>query len=185
MIPSDCVLTYPKELYQKALCFSWKLACGLYGPFKFPNNLHPIAPILMLYPNYDIKLSKCLQITLPHIVEDAKDNDVDTLGIKVIKADHMSFLKTGLGIFETVIGDSNLHFHSNTDSDLATFSLPHCCFVTIQAEESNEVAKRKGYCVCPLLPPPKDVSSGTFTFYFCVTYFMKPCLIVSTIVCLH
>ena len=177
----------PKGAVPEGRLLQLEIGMCLYGPFRFPNNLPPIAPILMLYPHNDVKLSKRLQITLPHIIEDAKDNDVDTLGIKVIKADHMSFLKTGLGIFNTVIGGSNLHFYSNIDyhSNLATFSLTHCCFITIQAKESKEVAKRKGYCVCPLLPPPKDVSSGIFTFYFCITYFMKPCLIVSTIICLH
>ena len=83
-----------------------KVGMCLYGPFKFPGNLYPIAPVLMLYPQNDIQLQKNIRITLPHIIEDAKDSDVNNLGIQVIKADHTSLLVGTECIFSTIIGSS-------------------------------------------------------------------------------
>ena len=72
--------------------------------------------------------------------------------------------------------NTDLYFHSQSDKELVTFTLSHFCFITLRANGhgSREAAERTGYCVCPLLPSPKDVNSGTFTYHLCVTYFMDP-----------
>ena len=153
----------------------------LYGPFKFPTDLYPIAPILMLCSRSDIKLHKSVNITIPHIIADAEGIDSKARGIQVIKANHTSLLVAGEGIFDNVIEDSNLVFHSHNGFGLATFSLPHFSFISIFEKRDNiEVAKERGYCICPLLPSPSTIYSGKLTFYLCVTYFMKPCIEVSS-----
>ena len=150
----------------------------LYGPFKFPEGLYPIAPILMLCSQNDIKLHKSVNITIPHIIADAEGIDTKDQGIQVIKANHTSLLVAGESIFDNVIQDSNLVFHSHNGFGLATFSLSHFSFVSIFEKHDIKTAKERGYCICPLFPPPSD-SSGTLTFYLCVTYFMEPCITVS------
>ena len=157
------------------------LAVGmcLYGPFKFPDGLHPITPILMLCPQSNIELSKSYRVTLPHIIEDAEDGDVEALGIEVIKADHMKSLVAGESIFDTIIKDSHLSFSTLNNIEQATFSLSHFCFITLRGKKKSEVQGRTRYCVCPLLPPPRTGSSHVFTYHLCVTYFMSPCLKVS------
>ena len=151
----------------------------LYGPFKFPGGLYPIAPILMLCPQKYIKLAKPLRVTLPHNVDDAKDSDVGALGIEVIKADHTSLLNGGECIFDNVISDSNISFTDRNDFSVVTFSLSHFCFVTLRATTTSEIAERTGYCICPLYPPLNDVMSGDFMYHLCVTYYMPPCLEVT------
>ena len=141
----------------------------LYGPFKFCGDL--LAPILMLHPKNVVKLSKQIIVTIPHIVEDATDSDVEAFGIQVIKADHNT--ETSECIFDS-IGECDLCFHPLGGHKCATFSLPHFCFISLQATHGlKELARRKAYCVCPLLPP---IQTGPFTYHLCLTYFMKPFL---------
>ena len=149
----------------------------LYGPFRFPKDLYPIAPILMLCPQSDIKLHKSVTITMPHIIADAEDIDSEAHGIQVIKADHSSILQASKSMFNIVLQNSNLSFHIRDGFALASFTLSSFSFVSVfEKRENIGVAKSRGYCICPLLPLPSAISSGTFTFYLCVTYFMRPCL---------
>ena len=149
----------------------------LYGPFKFPDNLYPIAPILMLCPLSDIKLSKNLRVTLPHVIEDAREGDVEALGVQVIEADHKRLTDVGEFTFNSVIKDSSISFNTQKDDNLVTFSLSHFCFITLQAENKIEATERTVYCVCPLLP---FIAGSSRIFHLCVTYFMRPYLKVST-----
>ena len=152
----------------------------LYGPFKFPGNLYPIAPILMLCPQSNIKLSRRLRITLPHIISDADEGEIDFFDVQVIKADHTSLFTATETIFDNIIGESNLSLHTSSNCEVATFELSHFCFVTLRATANlQELAERMGYCICPLLPSPKAMSSGNFMYPLCVTYHIKPCLEVS------
>ena len=153
----------------------------LFGPFKFPGNLNPIAPILMLCPQNDVHLNKNMRVTLPHIIEDAIDSDEEALGIQVVKADHNDLVEGDECVFDTILatGASEISFHCNNGRELITFSLPHFCFITLRAKYSKEVAERAGYCVCPLFPTPKAVTSESGDYCLCVTYFMDPCLEVS------
>ena len=151
----------------------------LYGPFRFFNKVFPIAPILMLYPLKNIQLNKSLTVTIPHIINNATDSDVENLGIQVIKADHSSLLVNEECIFDAVV-ESDLCFHTGENGNgLLSFSLPHFCFIMVRATSTSEAAERTGYCVCPLFPLPKAMSSGNFTYHLCVTYYMAPCLKVS------
>ena len=155
----------------------------LYGPFKFPGDLYPIAPILMLCPQNNIKLNKSMRVTLPHILSDTNENDVESFGVQVIKADHTSLFIACETIFDTIIGESNLFFHTSNNYEFATFALSHFCFVTIRATANlQELAKKRGYCICPLIPSPKALSSGSFMYPLCVTYFIEPCLEVCIVI---
>ena len=151
----------------------------MYGPFTFPGNLYPIAPILMLCPQNDIRLNKELRITLPHIISHATEKDLEILGIEVIKADHRSLFVACECIFNNIIGESNLSFHTSDNYEYLSFTLSHFCFVTLRGTTKREIAERMGYCICPLLPNPS--SSSNYTYHLCLTYFMKPCLNVSFI----
>ena len=154
----------------------------LYGPFKFPTDLCPIAPILMLCSRNDITLHKDIQITLPHNIIFDDTNNTATNGIKVIKANHRSLFETGESVFNNIVQHCDILFCTQNSFGLATFSLRSFSFVTLFADRDNfEVARQRGYCVCPLFPLPSAHPTVSLTFYLCVTYFMKPCLEVSII----
>ena len=155
----------------------------LYGPFKFPTNLYPITAILMLYSKNEIKLHRSVKITMPHYIffDDAEASS--GLGIEVIKANHRSLFLDDEYVFDNIIQDCNLSFHSSNGCNLATFYLQSFSFISLFANHDNyEVAKRRGYCICPLLPDSSTIPSGSLKFYLCLTYFMLPCIEVGVII---
>ena len=166
----------PEGAVSEGFLLQLEVGVCLYGPFVFPGNLNPIAPILMLCPQNDVQLNKELRITLPHILSHATEKDVDDLGIEVIKADHTNLFLARECVFDNIIGESNLSFHAFDNYEFATFTLSNFSFVTLRANTSREDTEGKKYCICPLLPPPETVSSGNYTYPLCVTYFMAPCL---------
>ena len=158
----------------------------LYGPFKFPSGLYPIAAILMLCSKNEVKLHKNLEITIPHYIIFDDIEASECLGIKVIKAGHRSLLLAGEYVFDNIIHGSNLSFHTRNGYNFATFSLQSFSFISLFANRDNyEVAKRRGYCICPLLPVSSTISSDSLTFFMCVTYFMSPCIEVGMMIVIN
>ena len=150
----------------------------LYGPFKFPNDLYPISPILMLCPQTDTKLNQSIKVTLPHIMKDVTNENVEKFGIQVVKADHTGLVFGDTCVFDSVVGDSNPLVHNKEGKGYVTFSLHHFCFVCIRTDHKFEDVECGGYCICPLLPVPRDSvfkSPCDIFYHLCVTYYMDPC----------
>lgn len=151
----------------------------LYGPFTFPQDSAPIAPVLMLHPKQSISLLKPIRVTMPHMLDQANDYDIKPLGIKVIKAAH-DHTPTTDEARDFIFKDLNqeeccISLTSRGDKSFASFSLLHFCFITLRATTSREVAKRRGYCICPLYPI-QVLPNTTATFHLIVTYYMDPWL---------
>ena len=148
----------------------------LYGPFEFPNDLHPISPILMLCPQTDTKLIRSIKVTLPHIMKDVTNENVEELGIQVVKADDTSLVFGDTCVFDSVVGDGNPLVYNKDGKGYVTFSLRHFCFVSLRATSRYEEAERTGYCICPLFPSRSDILfSDNCYYYLCVTYHMEAC----------
>ena len=150
----------------------------LYGPFKFSDDLYPISPILMLCPQTDIKLNQSIKVTLPHIMKDVTSENVEELGIQVVKADHTSLVFDDSCVFDSVVGDSNPLVHNKDGKGYVTFSLRHFCFVCVRTDHKFEDVVCGGYCICPMLPVPRDnvfKSPCDIFYHLCVTYCMDPC----------
>lgn len=156
----------------------------LYGPFKFPTKTFPIAPILSLHPQSNIPLLKPIKITLPHIIDQATENDIEALGIRVIKADQLP------GMSRYVFKDmdpteTNITFETRGQDkyteEYATFSISHFCFLCLRSDTSSEAAKRKGFCISPMYPTTTSATPSAFTYHLPLTYYMRPWLEVKTI----
>ena len=177
-----CV-SIPEGAVPEGLILHLEVGMCLHGPFKFPANTSSIAPILLLYPQENITLQKCIKITLPHIIDCAQESDVETLGIQVVKADHIlgAYPETHLP-FSFVDTDSKIVFEqigqNENFQNYATFSLTHFCFLSLRVNKKmkSEVAKRKAFCVSPLYPTRVTAATPAFTYHFPITYYMDPWL---------
>ena len=170
-------ITVPEDAVPEFTIFPIEVGTFLYGRFQFPEGSTPISPILMLCPQKNIPLKKPITVTLPHILFEATKGDVESLNIRVVKADHTSFLFPNSGLEKSVFEDINLIESriSFDDQNSITFSVSHFCFFSVRANN----AKKKRCCICPLIPI--DRSTGAFTYRLCVTYFMQPCIQVRCI----
>ena len=165
-VPEGCVLRL-------------EVGMSLYGPFQFPPDTTPIAPILMLCPQEQMVLRKPVLVTLPHIIDQASLFDVEGLGIKVVKADHQALWcsQSQQCYFEDIA--TVITFDSCEGQEYATFAISHFCFVSLRAKTEREVALRFGYCISPLYPTQAVSSTSQFNYLLAVTYFNRPWLEVS------
>ena len=173
----------PEGIIPQGSVLPLKIGMFLYGPFKFPKHCIPIAPVLMIRPPEDVCLLKPLKITIPLIITEPNDSDVEALGIQAVKAKHA----TNDCMFEELDEScTNLKLHSQNGFGYATFSISHFCFISVRGNNSSDVIKQSGYCIYPLHPRPSTMSSSVFTYHLCVTYFTEPCITVSQVtVVLH
>ena len=171
------LIDIPKGTVSKGSLLNLEVGVSLNGPFQFPPELKPISPILMLCPQEDIQLQKAMTITLPHVLHEATNNDIEAM-----KADHSSLFSSSGGsgrckFVELTREECEVKLHSkdNEGYAYATFELFHFCFVSLRARSTRKDASKRGYCICPVFPL-RHLSNNTSTYHFCVTYFMKPCI---------
>lgn len=170
----------PKGAVPKGSLLRLEIGVSLYGPFEYPPESKPVSPILMLCPQEDIQLQKAVRVTLPHVLHEATDDNVD---IGVMKTDHSSLFFDSSDFclckfVELSQDECEVKLHSNDDGGYATFSLSHFCFVYLRENFTSEDVIKRGYCICPMFPRQPS-SDGTSTYHFCVTFFMKPCIEVN------
>ena len=179
-------IKFPKGAIPKGSQLHLEVGMCLYGPFEFPANTSPIAPILTLCPQESIPLLKPITITLPHIIDQATESDVKDAGIKVLKADHNCLLQgtpdlPSLYVFEDI--DSSISFEQIGDENYATFPLLHFCFITLRRDRSiqSDFAKRINitYCISPLYPRNIAAATSEIPYHYPITYYMKPCFEVT------
>ena len=182
----DCLglcIDIPEGAVPVGVVLHLEVGMSLYGPFEFQDETSLISPILMLYPQEDITLLKPIRVTLPHMIDQANERDVEALGIRVVKADHsLQCASSAKYVFTDV--DANITFERKGQDEnikeFATFSLIHFCFISLRSKTNSEVATRKGYCICPFYPTRVSSATATpgheFTYHLPITYYMDPWL---------
>ena len=151
---------------------------ALHGPFEvsFGNLSCLISPILMLHSCDDTELELPITITLPIIISQATDSDLTKYNIKVVKAKYNS--TSNRYRFEED-NTCSIHLFSENDRSYATISLLHFCFKALLADtelRDRTRAMERNCCICTMCPSQEVLSSGSFSYYLCVTYFIPPCI---------
>ena len=154
----------------------------LHGPFKFPDGIKPISPILWICTKSDSKFRKPVEITLPHVLSSLTEKESKIYGVGFLKADHRaSILKQGSSSkyfqFKSC-GDTRAIFSSNQ----GTINMDHFCFLCIGAQKSRQVYQRASYCLTRIDPKPWPAHNPETTIYFCISYFLPTCLKVINVV---
>ena len=155
-----------------------RFGMALHGPFEvsFGNLSSLISPILMLYSCDDTKLELPITITLPIIISQATDSDLTKYNIRVVKAKYNS--TSNRYRFEED-NTCSIHLFSENDRSYATISLSHFCFKALLADTELRDSTRaieRNCCICTMCPSQEVLSSGSFSYYLCVTYFIPPCI---------
>ena len=148
----------------------------LYGPFKFPSNTSPNSPILMVCPDKDVTLLKCIKITLPHNIHQASRYSRDSLGIQVIKASHAS-QADGVYVFEDMDAEqTEVSFKARGMKQYAVFFVSHFCFLSLRSDPRNRAARTRICCICPMYPTGNKASC---TYHLPIIYYLDPWIEVS------
>ena len=177
----------PEGIVSKEKVLTLQFGMALHGPFEVSSGQLSslISPILMLHCLNGTKLVEDLPvtITLPIIISHAVDSDSKKYNIKAMKAKYIS--TSNCFTFEEDYSCS-IHLFSENDRSYASISLSHFCFIALLADSKlKDRAMDLDCCICPMCPSQEALSSGSFSYYLCVTFYIQPCIMVSYVILLH
>ena len=149
-----------------------EVGVATYGPFAFSENSRPISPILWLcILDKDVQLKRDFMIILPHILTGLTTDKLRDHQVTFAKANHDDYTSEGDKMaYRFNQCEIQPFFASVEDKSYGILLSSHCCFYCIQAQESPEVARKKGYCLARI------ESLRTSEIYFVASFFLKSCV---------
>ena len=166
-------LTILPQSIQEDIDIVIEFAVALVGPYRFPEALTPVSPILwvrMRKDNGTEKLRKPLEIMIPHAVNCSQHTKLlrllcsQSIGVSYNfdKAHKMSKIQSGSGILHTKLSK-------------------HQYLFCVAAKHSPEVVSRTQYSVVKVAPKPELITDNSWKLYFFVTYSLPTYIEVSVI----
>ena len=143
---------------------------GPVGPFKYPDGIRPVSPIVWLCSIPKFEFQKPLELSLPHCIDCSNEDDCRSLTF--LKADHTANQISKVFHFEKTDGKAS--FAPNTSH--GTLSTTHFCLYCV-GEVNREDTDKANYCLVVARPLRMEKISKV---YFCLTYFLETCLKVRT-----
>ena len=171
----DYHLTVPKAAIPEKLGLI-SMQCGVipygpFGPFKYPDGVKPVSPIVWFCSTPSVKFQKPVEITIPHCYD--CDSEEDSQSLAFFKANHnvsdsdpptFHFLKETEGVSSFPLNTSHGTLHSN-----------HLCFYCIGSQD-KEITDRANFCL--IMAEPKCFQRRS-KIHFCLTYLLKTCMQVN------
>ena len=178
----DIKLKIPDGAIPPGLIVHIEIAVALYGPFLFSERCFPISPILWLCFQEDIVLRKPFEVTLPHIITDLCEEDIEHHSINFAKANHTQHSTDKLGVNHYVFTQVDTPFVNVRDGNQSygILSADHCCFYCIKSNHtfSPTLALKAGYCFW-CIERPLSITRSRDTVLLCATFFLKTCITVN------
>ena len=167
----DVTITIPEGAVSKGDTVHFELGVSLYGPFRFPENVRPISPVIwlcLLEEDYDLK--QTFEIHVPHFLMHLTKQRIWYHQVHFAKANHnyieMNNKRTTY-TFQQL--DSQPYFVTKDDKPFAILRTKHCCFLCLEAKKSQQLTKDTKYCLVRIDCSPYKVN-------FLATFFLKTCL---------
>ena len=167
-------LTVPRGAISEKLG-SVSIQCGVipygpFGPFKYPDGVKPVSPIVWFCLTSNVDFQKPVEITIPHCLD--CDSEEDSHSLAFFKANHnISDSSPTMFHFKEVEGTSS--FPPNTSH--GTLHSKHLCFYCI-GSKNKEITNRANFCLITAKPVCFHDSSR---IHFCLTYLLETCIKVS------
>ena len=167
-------LTVPKGAISEKLG-SVSIQCGVipygpFGPFKYPDDIKPVSPIVWFCSTPSVKFQKPVEITIPHCL----DCEEDSQSLAFFKANH-NVSNSGpiarVFHFKEVEGTSS--FPTNTSHGI--LQSKHLCFYCIGSKD-KEITNKAKFCLITAKPVCFQRRSR---IHFCLTYLLETCIKVS------
>ena len=167
-------LTVPKGAISEKLGLVL-IQCGVipygpFGPFKYPDGIKPVSPIVWFCSTSSVKFQKPVEITIPHCLD--CDSEEDSQSLAFFKANHnVSDSSPTIFYFKEAEGTSS--FPQNTSH--GTLHSMHLCFYCIGSKDKGITNKAK-FCLITAQPVSFQKRSR---IHFCLTYLLETCVKVS------
>ena len=121
---------------------------ALYGPFRYPEDLRPVSPVfwVCVRDQKDFEFLKPVEITIPHCLNLENREDIESLGLTILKGDHEMSLqqmyelqKQGDSVFEPL-------------KKYGTLKTTHFCSQCICSDINKEYIRKAVFSISAVFP---------------------------------
>ena len=146
---------------------------ALQGPFQFPEGLRPVSPTfwVCVHSEGNFQFSKPVTVTVPHFLNLKNDDDIQSLGLTFLKAQH-NMNSQGMYVFQQT--DGKIDF--KTLGKHGILKTNHFCSYCIACRDIPMCLQRATFCITAVLPNGFiPVSIQTYGYFF-ITFQNQTCL---------
>ena len=172
----DITIKIPKGSVPVNETIHLEIAVAMYGPFRFPENMQPISPIVWVCFEENIVLSNHFQLIIPHFLIRLTKEKAKFHQIRFAKANHRdcSIIDGEINYMFQHDISLELSFASSGCRSFAVLSTNHCCFYCLLASNATrELAIDAGYCLARI---EAFIEQQKSEVYFLGVYCLPTCL---------
>ena len=170
---NDFSLDIPKGAIPEGERLTVDVGVALFGPFQFPEGLRPVSPVfwVCVRDNNKFNFPKPVAVTLPHFLDLENYEDIQSLGLTFLKADHK---KNSQGLYNFQQTDGEMDFKPS--QTFGTLRTTHFCSLCIACRDRPDVLTRTRFCITSVLPKTATVGQKQIAFFFITFYNLNTCL---------
>jgi hypothetical protein len=171
---NDFSLEIPEGAIPEGERHTVDVGVGLFGTFQFPEGLRPVSPVfwVCVRDQKNFQFSKHVPVTIPHFLNLENEDDIQSLGLTFLKADHN---KNSEGLYEFNPTDGEMDFQTfKSHGILRTL---HFCSLCIATRDKPKSLERALFCITAVLPKSSTPVGKSINLYFLITFLnLKTCL---------
>ena len=169
----EIMVRIPEDAIPEGKSIKIKIGVMLHGPFRFPQDIRPVSPIVCLCVEQQpfFRFSKFVEVILPHYLHLTSEKECRSPQLSFMKASHNPN-QYGRYEFHQVSGETVFQPHQH----YATLFTHHFCFMCITEEITRDSTDRAEYCLIRVIPDPIPLSEPSWMAYFCVAFFLPTCI---------
>ena len=146
---------------------------ALFGPFQFPEGLRPVSPVfwVCVRDNPNFRFSKPVTVTISHFLDLENDEDIQSLGLAFLKADHN---KNYDRLHELQPTDGEMKFEPS--QKFGVLKTTHFCSLCIACRDRPDVLTKTSFCITSVLPKCATIGKKQNAFFFITFFNLSTCL---------
>ena len=164
---NDFSLEIPEGAIPEGERLTIDVGVALFGPFQFPEGLRPVSPVfwVCVRDNPNFQFSKPVTVTIPHFLDLENDEDIQSLGLAFLKAEHNTDPEGVVNFLQT---DGKIKFQPS--SKFGVLQTNHFCSLCIACKDKPEVLTRTDFCMTSVIPTHAASDGAKQHAYFFVTF---------------
>ena len=172
---NDFSLEIPDGAIPEGKALTVDIGVALQGPFQFPEGLRPASPIFWVcvrdLPNFEF--SKPVTVTIPHFLNIKNYNDIQSLNLTFLKADHETNSEQ---LYEFHHTDGTMVFEPY--KKYGVLQTTHFCSLCIACRDIPECLEKTSFCINAVLPSAAiPVGKKAYGYFFITFLNLQTCLV--------
>ena len=169
---NDFGLEIPEGAIPRGETISIDIGVALYGPFQFPPGMRPVSPVFWVcvrQTNFSHFL-KPITIILPHFLSLEHDEDIQSVGLTFLKAQHEL---NHHQMYEFQPAKGREYFEPFKKSGV--LQTTHFCSLCISSKDTMKAIKMATFCVTAVIPRTFSADESSYAVFY-VTFLLGTCL---------